>query len=187
MQLMGPGSQERELPADNCHCCPVKHGIEREKLAIAPPRRGPHKGIIKPPFHQTRTERCSKQSGGKWFPTRLWRSALLESRSGRLARRLPAVPSCDGWNTAPAWRVEVDRTAFQCMNTAKVKRGSRGVVFRSGATSYHGDKLWFDNIMAGGTHAPTVRDMRSVLNYIWSERLIDSFCGMKVCLFFNHN
>lgn len=38
MQLMGPRSQERELPTDNCHCRdpikkflpPVKHNIERK-------------------------------------------------------------------------------------------------------------------------------------------------------------
>lgn len=39
MQLMGPRSQERELPADNCHCLdpikkflrPLTHRIERKR------------------------------------------------------------------------------------------------------------------------------------------------------------
>lgn len=80
MQLMGPCSQERELPVDNCHCWdPIKKSLPtppphslawnyERTLAITSLHYKPHNGIIKTAFLPPWVEQFSQQSNVEWFP-----------------------------------------------------------------------------------------------------------------------
>lgn len=81
MQLMGPRSQERESPADNCHCRdPIKKSLPtppphssagnyERTLAFTSSHYRPHNGIIKTAFLPPWVEQFSQQRDAEWFPT----------------------------------------------------------------------------------------------------------------------
>lgn len=81
MQLMGPRSQERESPADNCHCRdPIKKSLPtppphssagnyERTLAFTSSHYRPYNGIIKTAFLPLWVEQFSQQRDTEWFPT----------------------------------------------------------------------------------------------------------------------